>query len=215
MSEDIITCIVDCARVGKLHSIAQLVKETSWRDDWAKEFGPSLLLITHEYYPALCLRQPLPPMVPSPIYKSQHHVNRHRKGVQLARNSAITVCNDLHIDSLIEQRYSSGGNSKCPKKINARSLQLDLSDRVANENTIPVNTALPQQHLQSTLMPTAQHCAFVSSHLPNLNLPPLPITNHPNPQYPYQYHPQMGYYPPPFYYPAYYQHAPTPQSPPH
>jgi len=51
ISDDIIACIVDCAQVGKVHSVAQLIKETSWQDDWAKEFGPSLLRVIHQFYP--------------------------------------------------------------------------------------------------------------------------------------------------------------------
>jgi hypothetical protein len=51
ISDDIISRIVDCAQVGKLHSVAQLIKETSWRDDWANEFGQSLLRVIHEHYP--------------------------------------------------------------------------------------------------------------------------------------------------------------------
>jgi len=55
ISDDIITRIVDCAQVGKLDSVPRLVKETSWRDDWAKEFGPSLLRVVHKYYPVLAV----------------------------------------------------------------------------------------------------------------------------------------------------------------
>ena len=51
ISDDIITRVVDCAQAGKIHTVTQLIKETSWRDDWAKEFGPSLLLLIHEHYP--------------------------------------------------------------------------------------------------------------------------------------------------------------------
>ncbi|KIJ96062.1 hypothetical protein K443DRAFT_10882 [Laccaria amethystina LaAM-08-1] len=51
ISDDIITRIVDCAQAGKILTVTHLIKETSWRDDWAKEFGPSLLLLVHEHYP--------------------------------------------------------------------------------------------------------------------------------------------------------------------
>jgi len=50
ISDNIITCIVDCAQAGKILMVMQLTKETSWHDDWAKEFGPSLLLLIHEHY---------------------------------------------------------------------------------------------------------------------------------------------------------------------
>ena len=50
ISDDIITRIVDCAQAGKILTVTQLTKETSWCDDWAKEFGPSLLLLIHEHY---------------------------------------------------------------------------------------------------------------------------------------------------------------------
>lgn len=51
ISDDIIMRIIDCAQAGKILTVTQLIKETSWRDDWAKEFGPSLLLLIHEHYP--------------------------------------------------------------------------------------------------------------------------------------------------------------------
>jgi len=51
ISDDIITRIIDCAQAGKILMVTQFIKETSWRDDWANEFGPSLLLLVHEHYP--------------------------------------------------------------------------------------------------------------------------------------------------------------------
>jgi len=51
LSDDIITRIVDCAHVSKLHTVSQLIKETRWQEDFATEFGESLLSVVHLHYP--------------------------------------------------------------------------------------------------------------------------------------------------------------------
>jgi len=47
--------VVDCAHFSKLHTIPQLIKETSWQEDWATEFGESLLSVVHQHYLPLLL----------------------------------------------------------------------------------------------------------------------------------------------------------------
>jgi len=51
LSDDIIAHVVNCAHFSKLLTIPQLIKETSWREDWATKFGESLLSIVHHHYP--------------------------------------------------------------------------------------------------------------------------------------------------------------------
>lgn len=58
LSDEIILRIIDCAQAFKLTTIADLIKETGWREDWAEELGGSLLSVVHKYRPL-----PQPPEV--------------------------------------------------------------------------------------------------------------------------------------------------------
>ena len=121
------------------------------------------------------------------MHENLLHVSGRHKGVQHARNWAIIVCEQCFGFYFLVEYCSTGGNSKCPKKIEARHQQLGLSKGV-NENTISMNSASPQQlHWVASTTTTA-------SHLPN-RIPPshLPATYHQYPPHPYC--PQPGYYP--------------------
>lgn len=56
LSDEIILRIIDCAQAFKLTTIADLIKETGWREDWAEDLGGSLLSVVHKYWP---IPQPL------------------------------------------------------------------------------------------------------------------------------------------------------------
>ncbi|KAH9919665.1 hypothetical protein B0H21DRAFT_702082, partial [Amylocystis lapponica] len=43
--------IVECARAGKISSLDQLKKETSWRSDWVTEYGSEIINIVRIAYP--------------------------------------------------------------------------------------------------------------------------------------------------------------------
>jgi hypothetical protein len=45
MPDDYVDRIILCVQAGKILDIAQLVKETGWRSDWAEEYGDSLLTV--------------------------------------------------------------------------------------------------------------------------------------------------------------------------
>jgi hypothetical protein len=45
MPDDYVDRIIICVQAGKILDIAQLVKETGWRSDWAEEYGDSLLTV--------------------------------------------------------------------------------------------------------------------------------------------------------------------------
>ena len=48
LSDEIVTCIIECVHAGKVGMKADLLKETKWRQDWVEEFGDALLnLVCH------------------------------------------------------------------------------------------------------------------------------------------------------------------------
>lgn len=53
LSDEIITRIVDCAQASKISTTTHLIKETSWREDWANEFGDSLLSVVRQHQPTV------------------------------------------------------------------------------------------------------------------------------------------------------------------
>ena len=56
LSDDIIACIVDCAQASKLSMVTHLIKETGWREDWANEFGDSLLSVVRQHQPLVAVQ---------------------------------------------------------------------------------------------------------------------------------------------------------------
>jgi hypothetical protein len=51
ISDGMLDRLVLGAQCHKVQDVAQIVKETNWKADWAHEFGPSLLLVLFAYFP--------------------------------------------------------------------------------------------------------------------------------------------------------------------
>ena len=83
LSDDIIARVVDCAHFSKLHTIPQLIKETSWREDWATEFGESLLSVVHHHYP---------PLLPPPLIVEGSVAVNEESSAALPRKRAPVKC---------------------------------------------------------------------------------------------------------------------------
>ena len=52
LPDDYVDRIAICVQAGKILDIAQLVKETGWRSDWAEEYGDSLLTVIQRLVPS-------------------------------------------------------------------------------------------------------------------------------------------------------------------
>jgi hypothetical protein len=52
LPDEYVDRIVICVQVGKISDIAQLIRETGWRSDWAEEYGGSLLTVIQHLVPS-------------------------------------------------------------------------------------------------------------------------------------------------------------------
>lgn len=106
MSDEIVSRIVECAHAHKLGTLANLRKETHWRNDFVDEYGPSILALVQAHHPISAPSVPSEPSTSLPgeaaptsgVVPSAPAANRKRRPPtcsrcrQVGHNSTWTHC---------------------------------------------------------------------------------------------------------------------------